>query len=43
MATYGVLGQNDTNHRSSPCQVPGTWAQFTGTGWDGSATARTPG
>ena len=41
--TSGQLGQNDTDHRSSPCQIPGTWDQFTGTGWDGSVIARTPG
>ena len=23
--TYGTLGVNDRTHRSSPCQIPGTW------------------
>ena len=24
----GALGKNDTNHRSSPAQIPGTWIQY---------------
>ena len=39
---YGQLGQNDIAMRSSPTQIPGTWDQVDGTGWDGSVIAKSP-
>ena len=41
--TLGNLGQNNTTHRSSPVQIPGTWSSFTFASQKASAGIKTDG
>ena len=38
----GILGQNDTNKRSSPAQIPGTW-EYVSTGSRATMAKKTDG